>query len=250
MPKHEVVELRYRVAGVGLQFDAPKPLAIDNEFGSFLLANNVLRVRPQHRSSLTEVRAETEGFLRAWEFEAELRYGAPTITFEYLDAEGVGESFNDGRGEVIRAAAPEEAEAGDSLVIVMGKYPEPPSMRLTPEIEEMWSRFRRGGLIEPIQSCAYYCLTVVERSAGGRMAAAKRYNIDPPVLKKLGELTSASGDPKTARKALAPGSSPLTRAEERWIGYAIKLIVFQMGVVAAGAEPDRLNLAVLPALGA
>jgi hypothetical protein len=250
MSQNKVIELRYRVVGSGLQFDAPEPLAIDNEFGSFLLVNDVLRVRPEYGRSLDEARAATEGFLRAWEFEAELRYGAPTITFEYLDAEGIGVSFQDNEPVVMTSVSPEHADTGESLVIIMGKYPEPPSMRLTPEIEEIWNRFRMGGFTEPLQSCAYYCLTVVERSAGGRMEAAKKYNIDPLVLRKLGELTSAKGDSRTARKALRPGSSPLTKTDERWIGYAIKSIVFQMGVVAAGVEPDRLDLAALPSLGA
>ncbi len=52
---------------------------------------------------------------------------------------------------------------------------------------------------EPLLSMANFCLTVLEWDAGGRPAAASKYNVNLEVLRKLGYLVSERGDVSTAR---------------------------------------------------
>ena len=53
---------------------------------------------------------------------------------------------------------------------------------------------------EPLTSMAYFCLNILEESAGDRSKAAKRYGIRMCVLDQLGNLSSNRGGPE-ARKA-------------------------------------------------
>jgi hypothetical protein len=52
-----------------------------------------------------------------------------------------------------------------------------------------------------LTDAAYFCLTLLERRAGGRAEAADEFAIHPTVLSKLGYLTSDEvGDARGARK--------------------------------------------------
>jgi hypothetical protein len=94
---------------------------------------------------------------------------------------------------------------------------------------------------------AYYCLTAVEGSAGGRLEAVRKYSIDPAVLRKLGELCSTRRA-NASRKAGTRDAIPLTRREEHWIDYALRALVLRLGQVAANESVTRLTMADLPQL--
>ncbi len=53
-------------------------------------------------------------------------------------------------------------------------------------------------------SMAYFCLSYMEGLAGNRNLLSCTYNIGRDVLDKLGDLTSATGDEKEARKREGP----------------------------------------------
>lgn len=245
-----VVELTYRVVS-DTPFDAPPPVPVRDVAGVFSLADNVLRVRPPTTHSVvSEARDAVEPFLRAWELEAELRYGFPVFVFEFAGADIVGSSVTDAdEAQPAASSRRVEAESDQFLEIAWSRFPDPPTIRVSPEMVDIWSRFKyaRMGLREPLQSCAYYCLTVIERSAGGRQQAATRYRIDLSVLRKLGELTSSRAS-SAPRKAAAHDSPELTREEKRWIDHAIRLSLLQMGLEHAGASSDDLTMSELPPL--
>ncbi len=245
-----VSELRYRAIGTSAFADAP-PVTATNSIGMFTLADDVLLVGlSEERASVHAARESIEPFLRAWELEAEIYWGFPVIRFEFQRValvkplvDQVGQRSEDSR-------LPSD-DSDQEPVIAFGSYPTPPSIRVTPEMEDLWARYAAGriDLHEPFQSAAYYCLTVVERSAGGRQEAASKYNIDLRVLKRLGELCSTKGDPMTARKALSRDSSPLSSDDRKWMSYTIRSVVLQMGLVAAGTTPSRIALSDLPPIG-
>jgi len=253
MIDRQVQELFYKATGTP-PFEEPLPLNVENSIGSFHLSHDILSVRlAGSHTSVESARKVVEPFLNAWELEAEIIDGFPVIEFEFLGANELGNTrFNLFKLRKLMAVTADDKKiaAEDTLVIRRTKYPDPPTIRITPEMVNIWSRFKNARLDirETFQSCAYYCLTVIERSAGGRRSAAKQYHIDVSVLSKLGELTSVRGDPESARKALANHAAPLTRLERKWIDHTIRKIIYQLGLVAASVHPPNLSLSDLPDL--
>jgi hypothetical protein len=189
-------------------------------------------------------------FLRAWEFEDDVRGLPRRFRFAFQSAF----PRNSAPDEALNPPEALQYQSTDfgPLIIAYRVYPEAPSILLSPEMEAVWYRYSRARLDvgEPLASCAYFALTVLERSAGGRAEAARRYGIKPSVLRKWGELTTVRGDLTTARKALAPFATPLSRRERHWIDHVLRYALLHMGMVAAGKSPAllRLRMTDLPAL--
>ena len=95
---------------------------------------------------------------------------------------------------------------------------------------------------------AYFCLTVLKANAGGLPEAAAKYNIGERVLRKLGELTSVRGDPRTARKMPTPATPPLSGAEDAWIQETIKQLIWRVGDQRSPANLPPVTMADLPRL--
>jgi hypothetical protein len=96
---------------------------------------------------------------------------------------------------------------------------------------------------------AFFCLTVVEASAGGRLAAAKKYGIEKNVLGKLGELTSERGDRLTARKVRRnKPMRPLTGAETAWVLSVLEAIIIRIGDTRDITCLPKIKMSDLPYL--
>ena len=82
-----------------------------------------------------------------------------------------------------RAGVPTNSVSGTCGV---RKYPSPPlDLAISPDVQTMHDRYMnylQGR--EPLSSMAFFCLTVLENSAGGRKAAARKYQIAKRVLEK------------------------------------------------------------------
>ena len=120
------------------------------------------------------------------------------------------------------------------------------------DVETMWHRYE-GYLAgrEPLAAMAYFCLTVLQGSAGGRDEAAEQFGISGRVLDTLGRLTTEIGDDETARKR-THGSEwrPHTRAERAWIEAAVKALIRRAGEWASDPEAPgpQLTMNDLPKL--
>ncbi len=114
---------------------------------------------------------------------------------------------------------------------------------LSPLTQDLLQRYQLS-LREPDRLLvdAYYFLTKIEDSAGGRRQAAGRYKIEYAVLRKLGELSSTAGDTLTARKA---STRPLSPQESAWLVAALQEIVIRLGT--AGGD-GILDMTALPSL--
>ena len=151
---------------------------------------------------------------------------------------------------MLRAHAGGYAVVGGTLSfhITRRQYPDPPlAFRLNPDAESMWLRYQ-GYLDgrEPLQGMAYFCLTVLEATTGGRKHAAERYRIDLQVLNKIGKLTSEHGDPMSRRKATA--LRPLTGSEREWLEAAVKMMIWQLGDTRDASALPVLKMSDLPRL--
>jgi hypothetical protein len=209
-----------------------------------------------HFPTVDEACRAVEPTLRAWEVDADLRWGRDELRFTF-----------DGANVIDRAPAPPGVihvsafVVGAALVSAIGtvsvhvtraNYPAPPpaTFRLNPDGESILARYQ-GYLDgrEPLPSMAYFCLTVVEckvGKAGGRKRAAAAYRIDLSVLNKMGELTSERGDTLNARKAAA--AQPLTGAEHAWPEEAVKMLIRRLGDTRNAAALPMITMSDLPSL--
>jgi len=258
-----VERLRYRLASdpSDVAWRNPPPLAIDGPSYKIVLENQHVTVEMfDHYSSEESARLAVEPFLHAWEVHAAASARNPIepLRFEFERAEVIDRS-PDPPG-VVRLSGIALGGGGAmsvSFSIGFSHYPPPPKQFVvTADVESMWARWLGyRAKRESLPSMAYFCLTVVEASVGGkregqRRRAASDLNVDLEVLNALGELVSEVGAVETRRKAHLKQPRPHTLAEEAWTIAAVKRLMGQVGEKASDPArlPGPLTLADLPPL--
>jgi hypothetical protein len=242
-------------SGEGISYRDPEALSFSNHLGDFDLVDKELRIKPiEHFPDEGEARTAIEPFLRAWEIEADLTSNVGAIRFTFERVELIDrDPPPPGSPQVIAVKAVSFAFAtgSASLHVICRRYPQPPqTFRATPEVQHAyrrWIGFRSGR--EPLQSMAYFVLTLLESVAGGRQKAARTFQIDPAVLGTIGRLSSTKGDESTARKA---GSGlpfeELWGTEKRWLEEAVRRVIYQLGQHASAAPLELLSMDDLPGI--
>lgn len=196
-------------SGKGISYRNPEPVSFSNHLGTFDLSDGKLRIVPtEHFHDEDDARRAFEPFLRAWEIEADLTSNIGMIRFKFDRAEVVDRNPPPpGSPQVIELKVASAVELADSVSVHLtySQYPQPPkTFRATPEVQHAyrrWLGYRLGK--EPLQSMAYFVLTLLVSAAGGRQNAARSFQIDAQVLGTIGKLSSTKGDESTARKASA-----------------------------------------------
>lgn len=242
-------------SGKGISYKDPEPIAFSNQLGAFELRDGNLRIAPtEHFANEDDARQAIEPFLRAWEIEADLNSNVGMIRFKFERAELVDRDPPPlGTSRVIQAKAGESVILGESvsLHLTCSKYPQPPmAFRTTPEVEIGYRRWigHRGGK-EPLQSMAYFVLTLLQCTAGNRDQAARIFEIEPAVLNTIGKLSSTKGDSSTARKVEAGNAlQELSGSEKQWLEQAIRRVIHRLGEHASGAPLTRIRMSDLPKL--
>ena len=197
-----------------------------------------------HYATVGEAREAIEDYIRVWEFHANLELGAPGFQLKFDRPEIVDR--NQTPSMPMLHAQPAKAQAPASqprLLLAPTAYPSPPSrISLNPDVQTMYQRYmgyRRGN--EPLASMAYFCLTVLEYSAGKkRRAAAKKYQIGLRVLGRIGMLSEKKGGFE-ARKA-AGVVTELTKAERRFLEEAVRTMIRR---AAEKAYDPHMNMPVI-----
>jgi hypothetical protein len=236
MADPHVASVRYRLeASEGTTFDNPPPVHLETMCFKVTLADGVATFEmKEHYPDVEAARKAIEPFLRAWGIDAALRMGGQEISFRYQDVQVIDrDPPAAGSHHIMIGSVQVTVRVAGTMQVTRHRYPEPPQrFRVSPDVETLWHRYE-GYLNqrEPLLSMAYFCLTVVEYSAGGRPMAARKYCISKYVLDKLGALT-ALGDERMARKKIGK-SRPLTATEMTWIEAVIKAMIRRVGEVAA-----------------
>ena len=247
-----VISLLYQISSEGIvEYRNPDNLLFENHLGVFNLVDDKLMFKPhEHFSTEQDALYAIEPFLKSWEMEADLTSNIGTIRFTFEKSNIIdrnppkaGESIKGEMHSSTKIAFGLKAE----ITAVMSKFPNPPRNFGTSENVEMayrrWLGYKNNS--EPLQSMSYFVLTILLESAGGQKNAARSYNIDTAILRKLGELSSTKGDATTARKAGAV-LNELTPQEKQWIEEAVKKMIYQMGVYVSGLIPEKLEIRDLP----
>jgi hypothetical protein len=243
-------------SGEGISYRDPEPVSFVNHLGAFDLADGKLTIAPvEHFSDEGEARRAIEPFLRAWEINADLSSNLGRIRFTFERVELIDrDPPPPGSPQVIQVkgiASLSLVGQSVSLHLTCRKYPQPPhAFRATPEAQHAyrrWLGYRSGK--EPLQSMAYFVLTLLESTAGDRRGAAYSFNIELEILRTIGRLSSTKGDPDTARKASSGIQfQELMGAERQWLEKAIALVIRRLGEHASGVSLLPIRMADLPSI--
>jgi hypothetical protein len=232
----------------GEHVDFTKAMPFDHEDKDFSIqiADGRAQITMKtHFPSLADARAAVEPFLRTWELDMGLRHGPGALEFEYESGQVVDR--NPTLGDHTLVAEPGNYKITPSaakVTISFSTFPTPPGgMARDPVVDLMFARYvlyRDGGTI--LGDAAYYCLTCLEKDAGNREAAARKFSIERTVLRKLGELSGTKGGDK-ARKA-AGAATDFTSAEATWLEKAMTVIIRRASEVAFDPHAARPQIAM------
>lgn len=244
------VEAVYFTAGSAddISYKDPDPLAFPHHLGDFSLADGVLKVIPtEHFCSGQEANQAIEGFLRAWEIEADLKQNLGMIRFTYSGADVIDRDPPPPGDQHVHVAGFASGLAVSDFVtchLTASRYPSPPACFSATEYAlyayRRWIGYRRGQ--EPLLATTYFILTLLERQGGTRAEACALFKIDREVLDRLGSWCSERGSPLSARKAKATDFEELTHIESDWLDRAVKRMIFRLGEHASGHPLEQLTL--------
>jgi len=233
--------LSYRVVwGHDVGYErAPRVQVKTNHFDLDLFGRELRATLKGECSTIEQARTQVEDYLRGWEIVIGISEHPDAVRFVYERAEVEEEEIDPETGHrVLHAKVQIETSTNLSAAphVSRGNYPQPADpFRMDSVVEALYARYncyQVGGVL--LTSMAYFCLTVLERSAGGkRKAAATKYGIANKVLNSLGHLCSERGTAREARKA--PNGlafTPLNQREGEWVLAAVRLIIWRAGEVA------------------
>jgi hypothetical protein len=248
----QVVALIYEVRhSRSVNYDKAKPLIYEAPGFSVRVENDQARFEMKgHFASVEAARSEVSPFVRQWEVSAALDGGPEEFDLVFKDAEIVDRE-PDPRCPLCPEHFPLSVAGAEGVSIVgRNRYPQPPTgIVVTANVEAMlarYLRYREGR--EPIGAMAYFCLTIVNKMAGGRSAAATQLGVSAKVLKRMGQLSGGAGGAE-ARKADGL-SREYTPAERQWLDAAVKMLIRRVANVAAQprATGPLITMADLPPL--
>ena len=240
-----VETLIYRVDhGNSIDYSDAKPLQVDGfRFQLYVDGDGARFDLKEHCATEEKAKEVVADYIRVWEFDATLKR-AQLDSFKLMFERAIVVDRNPTLGSVRLSASFElEATGSAKVTIKPRKYPAPPSdLALNPDLETMHHRFmcyREGR--EPLASMAYFCLTILEESAGGRRNAASKFQTEKGVLDKLGELSTNRGG-QEARKAHGVGRTLLAR-EREFLEQAVKALIRRAAEVEHA--PDLVHPKIL-----
>ncbi|MBB6096037.1 hypothetical protein HNQ60_004928 [Povalibacter uvarum] len=249
-----VEAIHYKVGSAEtISYNNPRPINFSNHLGEFTLSDGYLRVIPvEHFASANEARAAIDPFLSAWEISTDLNSNFGMVRFEFERVEVVDRAPPEPGGSIVCSLeGASMVMIGSSAVVRLtcSEYPNPPTaFSATTDVTaayRRWLRYRAGN--EPLQSMAYFVLTLLQTAAGGRALASQIFQIERKILDTMGHLSSTKGDEATARKANNPGQfQDLSPAEKQWLEEAVRRVIRKLGEHAAGSPGTLITMADLP----
>lgn len=234
-----VEELYYRpVHSEDVDYDNASPAFGETEDFRWQLSKEQLVIQMKtHCVTVYKAREIVDQYLKAWEVTAGLLHGHDNLAFTFssstiVDHSWSGEKNQDGYSD---QDSSETILLVDKTHVSHDKFPPfPQNFKVSPEVEMMFLRYKlyRQGR-EPLLKMAYWCLMVMEYSAGGRLEAADLYRVDHRVLRKLLELCWSRGEVTLVRRLKGhAGITVLKPSEKVWIRAVIKRLIVRAGEYA------------------
>lgn len=245
-PHVEALEYSIQYDPNVIDWSDAEPMRVQEEGFDVRAENGRVRFEfKTHYASEQEARsAVEESYIPNWEFDVGLTRGPNAFSLRFERPEIVDRSPRPGS-----LPLGVSARAGYPTVSANLAPPRPPAfqqpprngIKRTPGVESMFQhylRYRRGA--ETLPAMAYFCLTMLEQTAGGRDKAAAHFCISRNVLDRIGRLSAEKGG-DVARKAKGR-DTPYSPIEERFLRSAVEALIRRVAQVEYGPDPTRKKI--------
>ena len=225
-----VVALHYRIEHES-SVDYSKAEPVDHEEEGFRLrieeGQVCFRLKDDH-PTLDSALEVVNSYISNWELDAALASRPGQFKMRFVRPEVVDRAPTPGEHRVSAGPVFWEFATSVPTVTVGRPYPKPPvgvSLKRNDDVMVMLGRFEDLCCErEKLPSVAQFCLTMLEKSAGGRSKVPKKFAIEKKVLSKVGNLAGNKGGRTMARKAKGINED-LTLEETRFLESAVKVFI-------------------------
>ena len=238
-----VVALHYHI-GHESSVDYSKAEPVDHEEEGFRVRieeDRACFVMKDDHPTVDSAMEVVNSYISNWELDAALTSKPNEFKLKFARPEIVDRNPTPGEHRV--SADPVSWEFTTSVpTVTRGRpYPKPPvgvSLKRNEDVLVMLGRYEDlcNGR-DKLTNVAYFCLTMLEKLAGCRPKAAKKFAIGKKVLNKVGDLADAKGGRAMARKAKGLDEE-FTPGETRFLDNAVK--VFIRRVAEEATIPRRI----------
>ena len=169
-----------------------------------------------------------DSYISNWELDAALTSKPGEFKLRFVKPEIIDRKPTPGEHKVTADPVFWEFTTSVPTVTKGRPYPKPPvgvSLKRNDDVLLMLGRYE-DLCNDPnkLTNVAYFCLTMLEKLAGGRANAPKKFGIDSKVLNEVGELTDKKGGRALARKAKGINQE-LTSGEAKFLENAVKVFI-------------------------
>ena len=225
-----VVALHYRIEHES-SVDYSKAEPVDHEEKGFRIRIEEGRacfVMKDDHPTVDSALEVVNSYISNWELDDALTSKPGEFKLRFVRPEIVDRKPTPGEHKV--SAGPVFWEFSTSVpTVTKGRpYPKPPigvSLKRNDDVLPMLGRYEDlCKEREKLPSVAQFCLTMLEKLAGGRPKAAKKFAIGKKVLNKVGYLADEKGGRAMARKAKGIDEE-FTPGETRFLECAVKVFI-------------------------
>jgi hypothetical protein len=198
-------------------------------------------------TAIEKAKAALEELLCAWAAHLEVTENL-AIRFEYRGAWVTNPQADD----PTPVLADQAAGGGETIEVfkLLGEAPSPPPTWMTREpdlvrmLREQWRGYRSGEA--KLLDRAYFCLTAIEATYGGRKRAAETLCVSGALLSRIGRL-AASQDREHARKLTGGGPTTLSAEDREWLNSTIPRLILRCAEIELGRSDIRVLQMEAPA---
>ena len=229
-----IVALHYRIEHES-SVDYSKAGPVDHEEKGFRIRIEECRVCFEMKDDHPTVDSALEvvnSYISNWELDAALTSKPGEFKLRFDRSEIVDRKPTPGNHSIVADKIFWEFSTSVPTVTKGRPYPKPPvgvPLSRNDDVLLMFGRYEDlCKKMEKLPSVAYFCLTfcltMLEKLAGDRPKAAKKFAIECKVLDKVGALTANKGGPTGARKAEGIDEE-FTPGETRFLERAVRVFI-------------------------
>ena len=250
-----VVALYYRIEHLSsVDYSRTEPTCHEEEGFSIRIEDGrVCLVMKEHYPTEAAAKDAVEPYLCSWELGAALTGRPGYFELKFDGSKREDRNPTPGKFEVDASPARYEFNVPPAAVTLYRSYPKPPvgvSLKRNCDVELMHSRYEDlCNDRDKLPSVAQFCLTMLERLAGGRTKAVEKFKVEREALNRVGELADKKGGRTMARKAKGTDLE-FTPGETLFLENAVKVFIRRVAAEAhsPGGSFRRIKLDDFPEL--
>ena len=225
-----VVALHYRIEHAS-SVDYSKAEPVDHEEEGFRIRIEEGRacfVMKDDHPTVDSALEVVNSYISNWELDDALTSKPNEFKLKFVKPEIVDRKPTPAEHRVSAGPASWEFTTSVPTVTKGRPYPKPPvgvSLNRNDDVLLMLGRYEDlCNDRDKLTNVVYFCLTILEKLAGGRANATKMFGIDNKVLNEVGKLAAEKGGRAIARKAKGINQE-LTPEETKFLENAVKVFI-------------------------